>query len=368
MKIGIVKERKEQEFRVAATADHVHTLVESGLEVFVEKDAGLYAGCANEDYEKAGATICSREQAWACDIVYKVKEPIAEEYRFFREGLIIFCYFHMAADEPLKNALLEHKVTALTYETVEVDGKLPLLKPMSEIGGCIAVHDGQHLLATTEGGKGILLQGLPGVAPAHVVVVGGGVAGTGAIRTAVGIGARVSVLDINVDRLAQLADIFGPRLETLYCNQHNLAHAIAQADLVVGAVLIAGARTPKLITEDMVKSMAPGSVIVDIAIDQGSCVETMDHATTHSAPVYMKHDILHYAVANIPGKVPRAATQALANVTLPYLSEVALKGFDRAVRENPALMRGVNTFRGHITYEKVAEAFGDPWTPLEELL
>ncbi|MDO5755802.1 MAG: alanine dehydrogenase [Tissierellia bacterium] len=369
MKIGIVKECKEQEYRVAATASNVFGLTASGHEVYVEEDAGIHAGISNEDYEVAGAKILQRDEIWAkSDMIYKVKEPLEEEYKYFREDLTIFCYLHLAANGPLKDALLENKTTAIGYETVEKYGKLPLLRPMSEIGGCIAVQDGAHFLTKTEKGKGILLQGLPGVAPAHVVVVGGGVAGTGAVRTAVGIGARVTVVDIDVHRLAKLADIFGPRLETLYSNQYNLQRAIKTADLVVGAVLVPGGRTPKIVTRDMVHSMEEGGVIVDIAIDQGSCVETMDHATFHNDPVYIKDGILHYAVANIPGKVPRAATQALSNVTGKYAKLLADEGINEGILHHESLKKGVNTYQGHIVHPKVAEAFDEPYRPLEELM
>lgn len=368
MRIGIVKERKDQEYRIAATPSHVRTFVKEGHTVFVEKGAGLGADFADEDFKEAGAEICEQKEVWEnSDLIYKVKEPIAEEYQFFREDLMIFCYFHLAADEALMKALVEAGTMAISYETVQVNGQLPLLKPMSEIGGCLAVHDGVHFLGSNVGGKGVLLQGLPGVPPAHVVVVGGGVAGTGAVRTALGIGARVSVIDINLDRLAQLADIYGSKLETIYSNDSNVAKAVESADLVIGAVLVPGGKAPKIITKKMVQSMEKGSVIADIAIDQGSCVETMDRPTTHESPVYLKEGILHYAVANIPGKVPKTATHALSNVTSSYALEIVEKGWNVKDWSEP-LKKGVNVYKSKIVHEGVAKAFNEDYIPLETLI
>ena len=368
MRIGIVKERKEQEYRVAATPSHVKTLVKHGHKVYIEYDAGINADFTDDDFKEAGAILGDQKTVWEnSDLIYKVKEPIQEEYKFFREDLMIICYFHLAADEELMKALVESGTMAIAYETVEENGSLPLLKPMSEIGGCLAVHDGVHFLGSNVGGKGVLLQGLPGVPPAHVVVVGGGVAGTGAVRTALGIGARVSVIDINLDRLAQLADIYGSKLETIYSNDSNVAKAVESADLVIGAVLVPGGKAPTLITKEMVQSMEPGSVIADIAIDQGSCVETMDHPTTHDNPVYKREGILHYAVANIPGKVPKTATHALSNVTSPYALEIAKKAWD-IENWSEGLKKGVNIYKGKIVHSGVAESFDKNYTPLKDLI
>lgn len=368
MKIGIPKEVKDQEYRVSASPSSVQEFVARGHRVFVEKNAGIGIGKSDEDYKKAGAMICeTADEVWACDMVFKVKEPVASEYHYLREGLIVFSYLHLAAERALVEELVKSGTTAIAFETVEVGGKLPLLTPMSEVGGCMSIQEGAFLLTKSGGGKGKLLQGLPGVPPAHVVIVGGGVAGTGAIRTAVGIGARVTVLDINVDRLAQLSDIYGSRLETLYSNAYNIAKVVKTADLLVGAVLLHGAKAPKIVTEEMVKSMDAGSVIVDIAIDQGGCVETIDHATTHTDPTYVRHDVVHYAVANIPGTVSRAATYALSNVTTAYAMEIADKGWLRAAKENPAIEKGINIADHKIVYKAVADAFDMASTDIKEL-
>lgn len=370
MIIGIPKEIKDQEYRVAATPSIVNDFVSNGHQVLIEKGAGAIAGFEDAFYEKAGAVISTTEEVWNnSDMIYKVKEPLASEYKYLREGQILFTYLHLAADKELTQALVDRKVTAIGYETVENGGhRLPLLAPMSEIAGRIAVQDGADLLTTTKGGKGILLQGLPGVAPAHVVVVGCGIAGTGAIRTAIGIGARVTALDINVERLSRLQDVFGHRLETLYSNEYNLQQAIKHADLVIGAVLIPGAKAPKVITEKMVKSMQKGGVIFDIAIDQGSCVETIDHSTSHANPTYVKHGIIHYAVANIPGKVPQSATQGLSNVTSRYALSIANYGIEEAFKKDIGFEKGLNTYKGHVTHKEVAKAHDMEYTPLQQLI
>ena len=358
MIIGIPKELKDQENRVAAPPSAVAQIIKAGKTVLVEQGAGLGIGKSDEDYIKVGAEIItSKEELWEkSEMIFKVKEPISCEYSLMRPGQRIFAYLHMAADKNLAQALKANKVTGISFETVTVDGKLPLLKPMSEIGGCLAVNEGSVFLTNHRGGKGKLLQGLPGVAPAHVVVVGGGVAGTGAVRTALGIGARVTVLDNNVERLALLADIYGSKLETVYSNDYNVRKAVESADLVVGAVLVAGARSPVVVTEDMVKGMDPGSVIVDISIDQGGCVETMDRPTTHTDPVYIKHDIIHYAVANIPGVVSRSSTYALSNVTTDYLIKYASLD-DEAIFNDEILKTGINTYNGEIVHPAVRDAF-----------
>ncbi len=370
MKIGIVKEIKDQEYRVSATPSAVEAMVAEGHQVYIESGAGLGHNACDEAYAKAGAEIIptSRDVWTNSELIYKVKEPVGPELNYLRSGLIIFSYLHFAADEHLVDAFVKSGAIGVAYETIEVNRRLPLLTPMSEIGGCMSIQEGAALLTRAEGGKGILLQGLPGVPPAHVVIVGGGVAGTGAIRTAVGIGARVTVLDNNVERLAQLADIFGPRLETLYSNHHNLKKAIRKADLVIGAVLIPGGRTPKLVTEEMVASMEPGSVIVDIAVDQGGCVETIDHPTTHSNPTYVKHGVIHYAVANIPGIVSDAATQALSNVTTNYALKLAKYGWKEAARIDSNLAKGINIAEHKIVYKAIADSFNKEYCPLENLL
>lgn len=370
MKIGIVKELKDHEFRVAATPSAVEMLTHAGHEVLFERGAGLGVNMDDDMYEKSGATLVDDPRTiWEeAEMIYKVKEPVASERALLRKGQIVFSYLHFAADESLVDAFVKSGAVGIAYETIEKNGKLPLLKPMSEIGGCMAIQEGAVLLSKNGGGKGVLLQGLPGVPPAHVVVVGGGVAGTGAIRTAVGIGARVTVLDNNVDRLAKLADIFGSRLETLYSTPLNLKKVIREADLVVGAVLIPGGRTPKLITEEMVASMEEGSVIVDIAIAQGGCVETMDHPTTHSDPTYIRHGVIHYAVANIPGIISDAASQALSNVTAPYALRIANQGWKDGAKNDPEIKKGINIADGKIVYKAVADAFDYDYTPIENLI
>lgn len=360
MIIGIPKEIKDQENRVGAPPSAVREIIKAGNKVLVQSGAGLGIGKTDEDYIKAGAEIVSsKEELWEkSQMIYKVKEPIEAEYKLMREGQIVFCYLHLAADRALTQKLLEKGVTALAFETLEVNNSLPLLKPMSEIGGCLAVNEGAVLLTNHRGGKGKLLQGLPGVAPAHVVVVGGGIAGTGAVRTALGIGARVTVLDNNVERLADLADIYGSKLETVYSNDYNVRKAVESADLVVGAVLTPGGRSPVVVTEEMVMDMEEGSVIVDISIDQGGCVETMDRPTTHTDPTYTKHGIIHYAVANIPGVVSRSSTYALSNVTTDYAIKFASMSAEEILKDS-ILKTAVNTYQGDILCPGVKEAFKD---------
>lgn len=370
MIIGIPKEMKEEEYRVAATPAVVGQLVDAGHIVLVESKAGAGIGRPDEEYINFGGKIVpTAKELWEkSQLIYKVKEPIESEYKYLREGLIVFCYLHIAANEALLNALLEKKTVGIAYETVEVNGLLPLLKPMSEIGGIMGVMEGTNLLKNTNGGKGKILQGMPGVPPCHVVVIGAGIAGRGAIRTAVGIGARVTAINRGTQKLSQLQDIYGPRLETLTSNPHNIAKAIKTADLVIGAVLHHGARAPKVVTEEMVKEMSPGSVIVDISVDQGGCVETIDRTTTHSNPAYEKHKVIHYAVPNIPGSVAKTASVALSNETIAYALEIANKGWKKAAKENQALAKGINTADGKIIYKAVAEAFNREYTNIEELL
>ncbi|MED5074659.1 alanine dehydrogenase, partial [Anoxybacillus geothermalis] len=325
MIIGVPKEIKNNENRVAITPAGVLSFVQAGHTVLIEKEAGVGSGFNDSDYARAGAQIIERaEDVWAqADMVMKVKEPLPSEYRFFRPGLVLFTYLHLAADPELTRALKESGVIAIAYETVQVGRTLPLLTPMSEVAGRMAAQIGAQFLEKPYGGKGILLGGVPGVARGKVVIIGGGVVGTNAAKVAVGLGADVTIIDLNADRLRELDDIFGNQITTLMSNPMNIAEAVAEADLVIGAVLIPGARAPKLVTEDMVKAMKPGSVIVDVAIDQGGIVETSDHVTTHDDPTYVKHGVVHYAVANMPGAVPRTSTIALTNVTIPYALQIA---------------------------------------------
>ncbi|WP_019154835.1 alanine dehydrogenase [Robertmurraya massiliosenegalensis] len=370
MRIGIPKEIKNNENRVAMTPAGVVNLVNYGHEVYIETDAGLGSGFTDSDYMNAGATIVSTaEEAWSKEMVMKVKEPLPTEYTYFREGLILFTYLHLAAEPELTNALLEKKVVAIAYETVQLSNKsLPLLTPMSEVAGRMAAQIGAQYLEKVNGGKGILLSGVPGVKRAKVTVIGGGVAGTNAAKVAVGLGANVTIIDLNPERLRKLDDIFGSDVTTLMSNPYNIAEAVRDSDLVIGAVLIPGAKAPKLVTEEMIESMSPGSVVVDIAIDQGGIFETTDRITTHDQPTYKKYDIVHYAVGNMPGAVPRTSTIALTNVTVPYAIQIANKGYRMACLENEALLKGINTIDGFVTYEAVATSLDLNYVPIQELL
>jgi alanine dehydrogenase len=370
MKIGVPKEIKNNENRVAITPAGVMTLVKAGHEVYIEKGAGLGSGFFDEEYEKAGATIVSSAQeAWSAEMVMKVKEPLPQEYSYFREGLILFTYLHLAAEEVLTKELIEKKVVGIAYETVQLpNGALPLLTPMSEVAGRMSVQVGAQFLEKPHGGKGILLGSVPGVRRGKVTIIGGGVAGTNAAKMAVGLGAEVTILDINQDRLRELDDLFGDRVTTLMSNPYNIAESVQQSDLVIGAVLIPGAKAPKLVTEEMIRSMSPGSVLVDIAIDQGGIFETTDRVTTHDDPIYVKHGVVHYAVANMPGAVPRTSTFALTNVTVPYALQIANKGYREACLQNEALLKGINTLNGYITHEAVAQAHGLPYKDAKTLL
>ncbi|KAF0996779.1 alanine dehydrogenase [Geobacillus sp. TFV-3] len=370
MIIGVPKEIKNNENRVAITPAGVLSFVQAGHTVLIEKEAGVGSGFSDSDYARAGAQIIERaEDVWTqADMVMKVKEPLPSEYGYFRPGLILFTYLHLAADPELTRALKESGVIAIAYETVQVGRTLPLLTPMSEVAGRMAAQIGAQFLEKPYGGKGILLGGVPGVARGKVTIIGGGVVGTNAAKVAVGLGADVTIIDLNADRLRELDDIFGNQITTLMSNPMNIAEAVAEADLVIGAVLIPGARAPKLVTEDMVKAMKPGSVIVDVAIDQGGIVETSDHVTTHDDPTYVKHGVVHYAVANMPGAVPRTSTIALTNVTMPYALQIANKGVIQAIADNPALELGVNVANGEITYEAVARDLGYRYVPAREAL
>ncbi|CEP66183.1 Alanine dehydrogenase/pyridine nucleotide transhydrogenase [Moorella glycerini] len=371
MIVGVPKEIKNSENRVGMVPAGVMALVQAGHQVLVESSAGLGSGITDEEYIRAGAEIVgSAEEVYGrADMVVKVKEPLPAEYPLFREGQVLFTYLHLAADAPLTKCLVDKNVAAIAYETVTAtDGNLPLLTPMSEVAGRMAVQIGAYLLEKHSGGAGLLLGGVPGVPPASVTIVGGGVVGTNAAKIAVGMGARVTILDINAERLRYLDDIFQGRVETLMSNSYNLAEAVKGADLLIGAVLIPGARAPRLVTEEMIKAMKPGSVVVDVAIDQGGCIATIDRVTTHAEPTYIKHGVVHYSVANIPGAVPRTSTFALTNVTLPYVLEIANKGYLRAIEESPGLAAGVNVINGKVTCKGVAEAVGLPFYELKEAL
>ncbi|AEH49695.1 alanine dehydrogenase [Parageobacillus thermoglucosidasius] len=370
MIIGIPKEIKNNENRVAITPAGVMSFVQAGHTVLVEKDAGIGSGFTNEDYANAGAQIIDQAQdVWEkADMIMKVKEPLPSEYGYFRPGLILFTYLHLAAEPELARALKEKGVIAIAYETVQVGRTLPLLTPMSEVAGRMAAQIGAQFLEKPKGGKGILLGGVPGVSRGKVTIIGGGTVGTNAAKVAVGLGADVTIIDLSADRLRELDDIFGHQITTLMSNPMNIAQAVAESDLVIGAVLIPGAKAPKLVTEEMVKAMKPGSVIVDVAIDQGGIVETSDHVTTHDNPTYVKHGVVHYAVANMPGAVPRTSTLALTNVTIPYALQIANKGVQQAISDNPALKLGVNVANGEITYEAVARDLGYNYVPVEEAL
>ncbi|ULT58011.1 alanine dehydrogenase [Neobacillus drentensis] len=370
MFIGVPKEIKNNESRVALTPAGVVTLVKAGHTVLIEKDAGNGSGFTNEQYLEAGAKIIEdRKDVWSkSEMIMKVKEPLESEYQYFREGLILFTYLHLAAEPALAQALKDKGVLAIAYETVSVNNTLPLLTPMSEVAGRMAAQIGAQFLQKNNGGQGILLAGVPGVNRGKVTILGGGIVGTNAAKMAIGLGADVTIIDLSADRLRQLDDIFGNQVKTLMSNPFNIAEAVAEADLFIGAVLIPGAKAPKLVTEDMVKSMKPGSVIVDVAIDQGGIVETSDHVTTHDNPTFVKHGVVHYSVANMPGAVPRTSTIALTNVTVPYALQIANKGVLKAISENAALKLGVNVANGEITYEAVAKDLDYPYVPVEEAL
>lgn len=370
MKIGIPKEVKVLENRVAITPAGVRMLTNTGHEVFVEQNAGRQSGFFDELYEQAGATIVgTAKEAWDVEMVLKVKEPIQEEYQYFREGLILFTYLHLAADQLLTLELLKKKVVSIAYETVQLENRsLPLLTPMSEVAGRMAAQIGSQLLERTYGGKGILLSGVPGVKRATVTVIGGGVVGYNAAKIAVGLGADVTVLDVNPARLRELDNIFGTAISTLVSNEYNIEQQVEKSDLVIGAVLIPGAKAPKLVTERMVSQMEENSVVVDVAIDQGGIFETADHVTTHDNPTYVKHGVVHYAVGNMPGAVPKTSSVALTNVTIPYALQIANKGYAKALLDDPALLKGLNTLEGQITFDKVAEAHDLPYVPAKRLL
>ena len=369
MKVGSVKEIKNNEFRVGLTPDNVKAYLSHGHTVYIEKDAGVGSGFSNEEYEKAGAILLeSAKEVWdAVDLMVKVKEPLECEYPLFHEGLILYTYLHLAADKAQTDALLEGKVKGVAYETmVENDGSLPLLAPMSQIAGRLSIQEGAKYLEKTFGGRGVLLSGVPGTEKANVVIIGAGTVGFNACKIAVGMGANVTILDINMKRLEHIDDIYEGRVQTLISTDANIEKAVLNADLVVGAVLIPGAAAPKLFKEKYLKEMKPGAVFVDVAIDQGGCGET-SHMTTHANPIYIVDGIVHYCVGNMPGAVARTSTIALTSATLRYGLEIADKGLEEACKKE-VIATGVNTYGGKLTNEKVAEAFNYPYTELRELL
>jgi alanine dehydrogenase len=368
--VGLPKEIKDNEYRVGLTPAGVRALTDAGHKVVVERTAGEGSGFEDALYERAGATILdSPDDVWAeGEMIVKVKEPIAPEYPRMREGQLLFTYLHLAPDPKQTEALLNNKVTGIAYETItDRKGTLPLLTPMSEVAGRMAIQVGATYLEKMMGGRGILLGGVPGVPAANVVIIGGGVVGTNAAKIAVGMGAHVTIIDNNLDRLRELDDIFLSKISTLASSAYMIHDAISQADLIVGAVLVPGAAAPKLVTRGMLKDVPNGAVIVDVAVDQGGCIETT-HPTTHSEPTYYVEGVLHYCVANMPGAVPRTSTFALTNATLPYALKLANKGFIDAINSDPGLKAGVNTYAGRLTYEAVAIDQGREYTPLDEML
>jgi len=370
MKIGVPREIKNHEYRVAITPAGVMEMVRHGHEVFIEHDAGIGSSISNEEYVKAGAKmLATADEVWQTgDMIMKVKEPIAAEYDRMREGQLLFTYLHLAAEQKCTDALLKNKVTGVAYETVELaDRSLPLLAPMSEVAGRLAPQVGAYSLMRANGGRGVLLGGVPGVKPAKVVVLGGGVSGLHAAQIALGMGADVTILDLNIPRLRQIDLAFNGAIKTLASNAYAIEQECVAADLVIGAVLVPGAKAPKLVSNELVSRMKPGSVLVDIAIDQGGCFED-SHATTHADPTYTVHNSVFYCVANMPGSVPNTSTYALTNVTLPYAVALANKGWKQALKDDKALALGLNTHDGKVTYPAVAEAFGYELLKLEDAI
>ena len=370
MIIGVPKEIKANENRVALVPGGAEALVNAGHTVLVETTAGEGSGFSDADYQAAGATIgASAADVWArAEMIIKVKEPIEREWAHMRDGQVIFTYFHFAASEPLTQAVMKSGAIAIAYETVQLPtGELPLLTPMSEVAGRMAVQEGAKYLEKYFGGRGLLLGGVPGVQPATVVILGGGIVGTNAAKMAAGMGAHVVLMDVSLNRLRYLSDVMPANVTLLYSNRYNIMEQIEKADLVVGAVLLPGAKAPNLIRREDLSRMMPGSVIVDVAVDQGGCVETI-HPTTHEDPIYVVDGVIHYAVANMPGGVPRTSTLALTNATFPYALTLANKGWKRACQEDHALALGVNVVAGDVTYPGVAEAFNLKYKPIEKVL
>ncbi len=370
MIIGTVREIKDNEFRVGLTPDGVVSFVEAGHKVLVEKGAGVGSGFEDAEYAAAGAELLDTpDEVWAkADMMVKVKEPVESEYHFFREGQIIYTYLHLANDKPLTEALLAAKTKAVAFETIEGrNGGLPCLRPMSEIAGRLSVLEGAKYMQKRFGGRGLLLTGVPGVEKGNVVILGGGGVGTNACKVAVGLGANVTVLDVVAQRLDYLDDIFDKRITTLFSTPGNIKKCLANADLVIGCVLIPGSTTPQLVKKEYLKLMKPGAVMVDVAIDQGGCFES-SHPTTHADPIFIEQGIVHYCVTNMPGAVARTATLSLANATLPYGLTIANKGLEKALQDDKGLMKGLNCYDGKCTYKGVADAIGCAYVPAEEAL
>jgi alanine dehydrogenase len=369
VRIGVPKEIKSDEYRVALTPAGTRELVQHGHDVVIETGAGTGSAFGDAAYEAAGATIATADEVWHdSELLLKVKEPVESEYERLREGLVLFTYLHIAADEPLTRALIDSGITAVAYETVETDkGALPLLAPMSEIAGRIAAQAGAYFLEKPLGGRGLLLGGVPGVAAGKVVVIGGGIVGYNAAVIALGLGANVTILERSIDRMRHLEEILSGRVSLVMSSTLQIEESLTEADVVIGAILIPGARAPKLITRSMVSGMKDGAVLVDVAIDQGGCAET-SRPTTHSEPVYSVDGVTHYCVTNMPGAVPITSTKALTNATLPFVEAIADHGLSEAVGRDDALARGVNVIDGSVTYEAVAKAHGLDYTPLEDVL
>jgi alanine dehydrogenase len=370
MIVGLPKEVKDNEYRVGLVPAGVKALTDAGHQVIVQKSAGDGSGIMDDEFVRAGGEMLdTAEEVWSrANMVVKVKEPIASEYGFLREDLILFTYLHLAPARELTRAMVDSGVIGVAYETITNDlGHLPLLTPMSEVAGRMSVQVGAFYLEKINGGRGVLLGGVPGVAPGRVTIIGGGVVGTNAAKMAVGLGAAVIIIDRDLERLRYLDDIFGSRIKTLASNPYTIAESVAASDLVVGAVLVPGAAAPKLVTRDMLKAMPRGSVIVDVAVDQGGCIETTK-PTTHSEPTYYVENVLHYGVTNMPGAVPRTSTFALTNVTLPFALRLAKYGVEEAFKRDPHLKNGANTYRGKVVYQAVAEDQGLPYTPIDQLI
>ena len=369
MYIGVPKEIKNNEHRVAMTPAGANVLVRAGHDVAVQAGAGLGSGISDDEYAAAGAKIMDTAQAIysRADIIVKVKEPLPEEYGLYREGQILYTYLHLAADKPLTEMLMRNKVTAIAYETIQLpDGSLPLLTPMSEVAGRMAAQIGAEFMQKYKGGMGILIGGVPGVLPANVLVVGAGVVGLNAARIAMGMGASVTIADISKAKLMKIDDQFGGQIKTLLSDDYQLAQLLKQTDLLIGAVLVPGGKAPKVIKEYMVRDMKNGAVIVDVAIDQGGCVETIDRVTTHDNPCFEKHGVIHYSVANMPGAVPRTSTYALTSVTLPYLQKIAGKGVIPAMKADRSLMLGLNVYDGFVTYGAISDDLGLPYKSFDD--
>ncbi len=369
MRIGCVKEIKHHEYRVGLTPSCVRSYVSRGHEVYIQAGAGVAAGFDDEKYEMAGAKISDNKKEIFdnCEMIVKVKEPLPQEYEMFHEGQILYTYLHLAASLELTQAMMKQKIKGVAYETIETaDGQLPCLRPMSEIAGRLSIQEGAKFLEKTFGGRGVLLGGVPGVKRGKVSIIGGGIVGTNACKIATGIGAEVTILDVNPNRLAYLDDIFGSRITPLYSTDANIENALRESDLVIGAVLLPGAKAPQLVKRYHLQMMKPGAVIVDVAVDQGGCVETT-RPTTHDDPIYVIDNVVHYCVANMPGAVALTSTQALTSVTLPYGLMIAEHGVEEAARRSQAIFKGVNLYKGECVYENVAKAFDMTYVPLQKL-